>query len=61
MNSEERRSQDLIHQKGFDISSGYQSYAVAPQEYRKIKVGVKNLDDAILNLGSYKTEMPKHL
>ena len=30
-------------------------------EFRKIKVGVKNLDDAILNLGSYKTELPKHL
>jgi hypothetical protein len=30
-------------------------------EFRKIKVGVKNLDDAILNLGSYKTDLPKHL
>ena len=33
----------------------------APMEYRKIKVGVKNLDDAILNLGAYSNDIPKHL
>lgn len=59
--SSEKRSQDLIHQKGFDIYRN-SSYAYdVPSEYRKIKIGVKNLEDAILNLGSYKTEMPRHL
>ena len=28
--------------------------------YRKIKVGVKNLDDAVLNLGSYQTNLPAY-
>ena len=31
-----------------------------PLDYRKIKVGVKNLDDAILNLGSYNKDLPKY-
>ena len=31
-----------------------------PLDYRKIKVGVKNLDDAILNLGSYNANLPKY-
>ena len=59
----EKRAQDLIHQKGFDIyNSGYMNHATSSMnEFRKIKVGVKNLDDAILNLGSYKTDLPKHL
>lgn len=59
----EKRPQDLIHQKGFDIyNSGYMNHATSSMnEFRKIKVGVKNLDDAILNLGSYKTDLPKHL
>ena len=33
----------------------------APNEYRKIKVGVKNLDDAVLNLGSFQLDSPKYL
>ena len=59
----EKLPQDLIHQKGFDIyNSGYMNHATSSMnEFRKIKVGVKNLDDAILNLGSYKTDLPKHL
>ena len=31
-----------------------------PLDYRKIKVGVKNLDDAVLNLGSYNANLPKY-
>ena len=38
-------------------ASEYYSDAV-PTEYKKIKVGVKNLDDAVLNLGSIKTSLP---
>ena len=52
-----------IHSKGFDISNSYREYrALGPEgtEYKKIKVGVKQLEDAILNLGSLKTCMPKH-
>lgn len=29
-----------------------------PLDYRKIKVGVKSLDDAVLNLGEYKNKIP---
>ena len=35
----------------------YYSEAI-PTEYKKIKVGVKNLDDAVLNLGSIKSSLP---
>lgn len=35
--------QDRIHEKGFDLNVS---------DYSKIKVGVKNLEDAIINLGS---------
>jgi hypothetical protein len=50
---------DIIHAKGFNMknNSGYYSDAV-PTEYRKVKVGVKSLDDAVLNLGSIKTSLP---
>ncbi len=37
---EEMNRQQVIHDKGFDMTN-----------YNKIKVGIKNLDDAILNLG----------
>ena len=39
--------------------NGYYSEAV-PAEYRKVKVGVKNLDDAVLNLGSIKQALGPH-
>lgn len=45
---EEKINQSKIHEKGFDITNNY-SY-----DYGKIRVGVKNLDDAILDLGSLK-------
>lgn len=52
---------EIIHAKGFNMNdgSGYYSDAV-PAEYRKIKVGVKNLDDAVLNLGSIRQALPTH-
>ena len=40
--------QEQIREKGFDIIGGN------PTEYGKIKVGVKTLDDATLNLGAIK-------
>lgn len=39
--------------------NSYYSEAV-PAEYRKVKVGVKNLDDAVLNLGSIKQALGPH-
>ena len=42
-----------------DNSDKYYSEAV-PAEYKRIKVGVKNLDDAVLNLGSIKASLPGH-
>lgn len=54
-----------IHSKGFDLfGSNYSlqdiDHLEDPLAYRKIKVGVKNLDDAILNLGAYNTHLPKY-
>ena len=51
---------DVIHAKGFNMSDNkvdYYSEAI-PTEYKKIKVGVKNLDDAVLNLGNIKSSLP---
>jgi hypothetical protein len=45
---------DTIHEKGFNMIDG------VPSEYRKIKVGVKNLEDATLNLGSIKNSLPTY-
>ena len=51
-----------VHSKGFDLfSSQYNLQDIDdPLAYRKIKVGVKNLDDAILNLGTYNSNLPKY-
>ena len=40
-------------------SSQYYSEQV-PEDYRKIKVGVKSLEDAVLNLGALKSSLPTH-
>ena len=45
----ENSRQEQIRAKGFDMISSYR-----PSEFSNIKVGVKSLDDAILNLGSLK-------
>ena len=39
----EKTKNELIHEKGFDMST-----------YGKMKVGLKTLDDAVLDLGSLK-------
>jgi hypothetical protein len=61
LNTEQELSRnDVIHAKGFNMNdnrSDYYSDAI-PTEYKKIKVGVKNLDDAVLNLGSIKSSLP---
>jgi hypothetical protein len=61
LNTEQEMSRsEVIHAKGFNMNdnrSDYYSDAI-PTEYKKIKVGVKNLDDAVLNLGSIKSSLP---
>ena len=53
----EERRQEEIRAKGFNMSSrspATYSQQMDPLEYNKIRVGVKNLDDAVLNLGGLK-------
>jgi hypothetical protein len=60
LDTEKLSRNDIIHTKGFNMlnnASEYYSDAI-PTEYKKIKVGVKNLDDAVLNLGSIKSSLP---
>ena len=60
IDKQEMTREEIIRAKGFDMISGdYYSDAI-PDEYRKIKVGVKNLDDAVLNLGNLKQCFPRH-
>lgn len=55
LEKEELTRNEQIHKKGFDITGGTREYsAVGPTDYKKIKVGVKTLDDAVLNLGSFR-------
>lgn len=42
------KTQEDIHAKGFDISNG------PATDYNKIKIGVKTVQDAVLELGSYR-------
>lgn len=59
---QEQSLQDTIHAKGFDIFNfGYAIPENVPKEnedivseYGRIKVGVKQLEDAVLNLGTLK-------
>lgn len=52
---------DEIHAKGFDMSGGYKEYSVADgTDFKRIKVGVKQLDDAVLDLGLLKKSIPGH-
>ena len=52
---------ETIYSKGFDMVSGGRlvEYRTLDNEYKKIKVGVKNLDDAVLELGSLKKLAPR--
>jgi hypothetical protein len=45
---ENKDRQDAIREKGFAFNGN------GTTEYVKIKVGVKTLEDAIINLGSYR-------
>jgi hypothetical protein len=60
LNTEELSRNDIIHAKGFNMQSNTSEYYsdAIPTEYKKIKVGVKNLDDAVLNLGTIKSSLP---
>ena len=61
MSTEQTMSRnDIIHTKGFDMRNNRNDYysEAIPTEYKKIKVGVKSLDDAVLNLGSIKASLP---
>lgn len=44
---------EQIHAKGFDMTSNVNYSAIgADTAFKRIKVGVKQLDDAVLNLGA---------
>ena len=43
-----------IHAKGFDFNNFQET------DFKRIKVGVAQLDDAILNLGTLKESLPNH-
>ena len=52
---------EQIHAKGFDMTGCCDYRAIGGEnEFKRIKVGVKQLDDAVLNLGSIKNSMPGH-
>ena len=51
-----------IHAKGFDISTPRSIPVdgnVIPADYSKIKVGVKQLEDAVINVGQFKKINPR--
>ena len=56
--SSERQAR--IFSKGFDMlsSNKYIDYRTADNNFSKIKVGVKNLEDAVLELGELKKTIP---
>ena len=51
---ENKDRQDAIREKGFAFNGN------GTTEYGKIKVGVKTLEDAVINLGSYKKLWRRH-
>lgn len=64
LDTEMTRSEE-IHSKGFDLFGHTYSLQEAdklddPLAYRQIKVGVKKLDDAVLNLGTYNKGLPAY-
>lgn len=48
MEEKEKLTQEAIHEKGFDIVGG------PATEYNKIKVGVKTIQDAVLEVGTFR-------
>ena len=59
LNSEQRQAR--IFSKGFDMlsSNRYIDYRTADNNFSKIKVGVKNLEDAVLELGELRKTIPQ--
>ena len=52
---------EFIRSKGFNLSEGYQNLrTVEGTEFKKIKVGVKQLEDAILNISSLDEAIKGH-
>jgi hypothetical protein len=53
---------ETIHNKGFDMSTPRsipQTGNVVPDmDYSKIKIGIRALDDAVVNLGDYRKLNP---
>jgi hypothetical protein len=51
-----------IHSKGFDMSTPRsiptEGNVIPDMDYSKIKIGIKHLDDAIINLGAYRKLNP---
>ena len=58
MNSRTRE----IHNKGFDMRTSRsiptKENTIPKIDYSKMKVGIKQLDDAVINLGAYKKLNP---
>ena len=52
---------ETIYSKGFDMLRGGREIELRTldNEFKKIKVGVKNLDDAVLELGSLRKILPR--
>ena len=49
---ENKERQPSIHDKGFDFNGPY-NYS-DPTDFNKIKIGVKTVEDAVLDLGALK-------
>ena len=61
---EEKTRSEKIHDKGFSMNNNANNfnYTNIPENmnFNKIKVGAKNLEDAILDLGSIKKSLPNY-
>ena len=53
---------EQVHAKGFDMTGAvnYSAITANDNEYKRIKVGVRSLDDAVLDLGATKKAMSGH-
>ena len=62
MDTKEPTRSDVIHSKGFSMSRDTNTYKEVPDnlDFSKIKVGIKSLEDAVLDLGSIKSAFPRH-
>jgi hypothetical protein len=53
---------EQVHAKGFDMTGAvnYSAITGTDNEFKRIKVGVKSLDDAVLDLGATKKALSGH-